>query len=77
MAMGKHVIATSAAMEGIPYNESLDVSIGDQADVVIKQLKELLQKDTEALVSNNNRDFATTMFSWEQNGNQLLNLMQE
>ena len=77
MAMGKYVIATSAAMEGIPYNKTLDVLVGDEIDVFIKQLEELLKKDTEALLSNSNRDFVTAMFSWEQNGNQLLNLMQE
>ena len=77
MAMGKYVIATSAAMEGIPYNEALDVSVGDEVDVVIKQLEELFQKDAETLVSNNNRNFVKAMFSWEQNGNQLLNLLKE
>ena len=75
MAMGKYVIATSAAMEGIPYNETLDVSVGDEVDVVIKQLEELLQKNSSVMVSNNNRDFVTAMFSWEQNVNRLLSLM--
>jgi sugar transferase (PEP-CTERM/EpsH1 system associated) len=77
MAMGKHVIATSAAMEGIPYNETLDLSVGDEVDVVIKQLKELLQKNSMAKISNNNRDFVTAKFSWEQNVNKLLSLMQD
>ena len=77
MAMGKYVIATSAAMEGIPYNESLDVSVGDEVDVVIKQLEELLQKNSVAIVSSNNRDFVTAMFSWEQNVKRLISLMQE
>ena len=77
MAMGKYVIATSAAMEGIPYNETLDVSVGDEVDVIIKQLEELLQKNSTAMVSNNNRNFVTAMFSWEQNVNRLLSLMQE
>ncbi len=76
MAMGKYIIATSAAMEGIPYYETLDVSVGDEVAVVIKQMEELFQKDAETLVSNNNRNFVKAMFSWEQNGNQLLNLMQ-
>ena len=77
MAMGKCVIATSAAMEGIPYDETLDVSVGDEVDVVIKQLEELLQKNSTALVSHNNRDFVRAWFSWEQNVNGLLSLMQE
>jgi len=77
MAMGKYVVATSAAMEGIPYNETLDVSVGDEADVVIKQLEELLQKNSTSMVSNSNRRFVTAMFSWEKNVNRLLSLMQE
>ena len=77
MAMGKYVIATSAAMEGVTYNETLDISVGDEVDTVIKQLEELLQKDSKVMASNNNRDFVAAMFSWEQNGNRLLNLMQE
>jgi len=51
--------------------------VGDEVDVVIKQLEELFQKDAETLVSNNNRNFVKAMFSWEQNGNQLLNLLKE
>jgi len=77
MAMGKYVVATSAAMEGIPYNETLDVSVGDEVDVVIKQLEELLHKNSTTMVSDNNREFVTAMFSWEKNVNQLVNLMQE
>jgi len=77
MAMGKYVIATSAAMEGIPYNETLDVAEGDDANVVINQLDALLQKHSAAIVSDNNRNFVTAMFSWEQNVNRLLSLMQK
>jgi sugar transferase (PEP-CTERM/EpsH1 system associated) len=77
MAMGKYVAATSAAMEGIPYHETLDVSVGDEVDAVIKQLEELLQKNSTAMVSNKNRNFVTAMFSWEQSVNRLFSLMQE
>jgi len=77
MAMGKYVIATSAAMEGIPYHESLDVAVGDEADVVIKQLEEFLQNNSAAIVSDNNRNFVKAMFSWEQNVNRLISLMQQ
>jgi sugar transferase (PEP-CTERM/EpsH1 system associated) len=77
MAMGKYVIATSAAMEGIPYNKTLHVSVGDEVNAVIKQLEKLLQKNSIAMKSNNNRDFVTASFSWEQNGNRLCNLLQE
>lgn len=77
MAMGKYVIATSAAMEGIPYDETLYVSVGDEVDVFIKYLEEFLDKNSLKMISNNNRDFVTAMFSWEQNANRLLNLMQK
>jgi len=77
MAMGKYVIATSAAMEGILYSETLDVSVGDEVHVIIKQLEELLQKNSSVTISNNNRDFVTAMFSWEQNVNRLISLIQE
>ena len=77
MAMGKYVIATSAAMEGILYSETLDVSVGDEVHVIIKQLEELLQKNSSVTISNNNRDFVTARFSWEQNANQLISLIQE
>ncbi len=77
MAMGKYVVATSAAMEGIPYNETLGISVGDEANVVIEQLKELLQANPGATVSNNNRHFVIAKFSWKQNLHRLVSLMQE
>lgn len=76
MAMGKYVIATSAAMEGIPFNDNLDVSVGDEVDDVIKQLEQVL-KSSSAIQSKNNREFVKAMFSWEKNVNQLVNLIQE
>jgi hypothetical protein len=51
--------------------------VGDEVDVVIKQLEEFLQKNSTAMVSNSNRDFVTAMFSWEQNVNRLVSLIQE
>lgn len=75
MAMGKPVVATTAAMEGIPYDESLAVSVSDEPDVMLSQLNALLQHDA-SLVFQNNRDFVTDKFSWEQNVNRLVTLMQ-
>ena len=77
MAMGKYVVATTAAMEGIPYNETLAVSVADEAEVIVKQLDELLQNCPATLAANNNRDFVKTMFSWEQNVKQLSALLSE
>lgn len=77
MAMAKYIVATSAAMEGIPYNETLDASVGNEVDVIVQQLDELLQNNSAGIISNNNRDFVKAMFSWEQNVNQLSALFQE
>lgn len=77
MAMGKYVLATSAAMEGIPYDESLAVSVGDDEDVMVKQLDRLLRSDHGVITSNANRNFVKVNFSWEQNVNQLAALLQE
>ena len=77
MAMGKHVIATSAAMEGIPYHESLAVSVSDEVELMVGHVDEQLQKHAPLIVSNANRDFVKATFSWEQNLNQLLTLLQK
>jgi sugar transferase (PEP-CTERM/EpsH1 system associated) len=77
MAMGKHVVATSAAMEGIPYDESLAVTVGDDVDVMVKELDELLRNNPAVITSKANRDFVKAKYSWEQNVNQLLSLIQE
>ncbi|MEI6333031.1 MAG: TIGR03087 family PEP-CTERM/XrtA system glycosyltransferase [Methylococcaceae bacterium] len=75
MAMGKYVIASPAAMEGIPYNEFLDVSVSDEVDVVVKQVEALLQNNATVNISNNNRAFVTALFSWEKNVKELVNLL--
>jgi sugar transferase (PEP-CTERM/EpsH1 system associated) len=77
MAMGKYVIATSAAIEGIAVNETLDVGIGDEIDVLIKKIEDVLQKNLVTMVSTNNRAFVTALFSWEKNVNKLVELIQE
>ena len=77
MAMGKYVIATSAAMEGIPYNETLAVSVSDTIEMMVDQIDEQLQKNTPVAIYSCNRDFVQTTFSWEQNLNRLLTLLQD
>ncbi|CAA9889366.1 Glycosyl transferase, group 1 [Candidatus Methylobacter favarea] len=76
MAMAKYVVATSAAMEGIPSDQTLDVSVGDEVDVIVQQLDKIMQDNGAEIISNNNRDFVKAMFSWEQNVNQLSALFQ-
>ena len=77
MAMGKYVIATSAAMEGIPYDETLDVSVGDTIELMTNQIGVQLEKQSPLTVSNHNRDFVKATFGWEQNVNRLLTLLQD
>ncbi len=77
MAMGKYVIVTSAAMEGIHYDESLDISVCDEVVDVINQTEKFLQKNSTSMLSNNNRQFVKARFSWEKNVSQLVNLMRE
>lgn len=70
MAMGKYVVATSSAFEGIPCNEKLAISIVDDANIMANKVSELLENNF-VVVSNANRDFVKEKFSWEQNVNQL------
>ena len=77
MAMGKYVIATSPAMEGIPYDEPLDVSVGNTIESTIKHVDVQLKKQSPLIVSNRNRDFVKATFSWEKNLHRLLTLLQD
>ena len=77
MAMGKYVIATSAAMEGIPYDETLDVSVGDTIEIMANKIDVQLEKQSPLIASNRNRDFVKATFSWEKNLNRLLTLLQD
>lgn len=75
MAMAKPVFATTAAMEGIPYQGKLAVAVGDEPSAVIAQLNAFLQGQ-QAPIAYENRDFVTENFSWAQNVNRLASLMQ-
>lgn len=77
MAMGKYVVTTSAAMEGISYNKSLDVFIGDNIDELAKLLNKLLQKKSADMISNVNRKFVIDSYSWNKNANKLVDLLEE
>jgi sugar transferase (PEP-CTERM/EpsH1 system associated) len=75
MAMGKHVLATSAAMEGIPYDNSLAVSVADEASDMVMHLSHFLRNNLNTPVSKANREFVKQKFSWEQNLNRLSDLL--
>lgn len=74
MAMGKHVLATSAAMEGIPYDDTLAVSVTDEAEVMVMRVNGFLRNNFVP-TSKINRDFVKLKFSWEQNLNRISALL--
>ncbi len=75
MAMAKVVVATTAAMEGIPYRSECSVCVSDDAQQMIDQLGGLLQNS--AIPAPCNREFVVSHFSWQQNIHQLAALLRE
>ena len=73
MAMEKYVVATTAAMEGIAYQQELAVTVADSIELIAREIIVQLQKNESA---HQNRDFVQKMFSWEHNVKQLLSLLQ-
>ncbi|NOT12186.1 MAG: TIGR03087 family PEP-CTERM/XrtA system glycosyltransferase [Methylococcaceae bacterium] len=76
MALGKYVIATSAAMEGIPSAEQVSVSVADEAELMVAQITALLDARPSTLVDNTNREFVKAEFSWQQNVHRLTQMLQ-
>jgi len=80
MAMAKAVVATSAAMEGIPYlewPEPLAVAVSDEAVAMAGQLCDHLHGPIPEVTAHANREFVAARFSWQQNVHQLARLLQE
>ncbi|NOT16328.1 MAG: TIGR03087 family PEP-CTERM/XrtA system glycosyltransferase [Methylotenera sp.] len=75
MAMGKPVIATSAAMEGIAYTEKQAVFVADDPKIMAHLLTDSLSHYPST--AHNNRQFVTEWFSWEQNCNHLIKLIKD
>jgi glycosyltransferase involved in cell wall biosynthesis len=76
MAMGKYVIASAAAMEGIPYDRTLDVLVSEEAETIAECTAAVLQGESAMFGSRTNREFIKAKFSWEQNLKQLTTLLQ-
>jgi sugar transferase (PEP-CTERM/EpsH1 system associated) len=72
MAMEKYVVATTAAMEGIPHQQKLAVTVADRKEHIASEIIKQLEKHVSA---HQNREFVQTMFSWEHNVNLLLNIL--
>ncbi len=71
MAMAKPVIATPAAMEGIPYDATLAVSVASDAELMAQQVCAVLANSALPTGASHNRDFVKTAFSWAHNVKQL------
>ncbi|OAI06417.1 sugar transferase [Methylomonas methanica] len=69
MAMAKPIVATSAAMEGIPGGTDLQVAIADAPEDFASQVLRFLEQPVES--ANVNRRYVESDFSWEQNGQRL------
>ncbi len=74
MSMAKYVVASSAAMEGIPCDSTLSVSVCDEAEGMIQHINTLLSSH-DITTSLNNREFVKAQFSWENNLNGLVALL--
>jgi sugar transferase (PEP-CTERM/EpsH1 system associated) len=74
MSMAKHIVATSAAMEGIAYGATLAVSVSDQPELMSEQINALLGS-SDIKTAPNNRHFVETQFSWENNLTELVALL--
>lgn len=69
MAMAKPIVATTAAMEGIPGGSDLQVAIADAAEDFASQVLLFLSQPVES--ANVNRRYVESDFSWEKNGQRL------
>ena len=69
MAMAKPIVATSAAMEGIPAPADLPCAIADRPEDFADRVWEILQQPGETAAAN--RNYVQSDFSWGQNGRKL------
>jgi sugar transferase (PEP-CTERM/EpsH1 system associated) len=74
MSMAKYIVATSAAMEGIPVDLTLAVTVCDEAELMAQQINRLLESH-DIVSSPANREFVKAQFSWETNLDRLVTLI--
>ncbi|MDD5034955.1 MAG: TIGR03087 family PEP-CTERM/XrtA system glycosyltransferase [Methylococcaceae bacterium] len=67
MAMGKSVIASSKAMEGIVAEERLDLRVADEPENWVHAIVEVLENSALPERSSTNRAFILNRYSWERN----------
>lgn len=73
MAMAKPIVATSAAMEGIPGNPSLRIAVADIPQEFASQAVTVLQQAPTVILEH--RHYVQTEFSWQHNGERLCKLL--
>jgi sugar transferase (PEP-CTERM/EpsH1 system associated) len=73
MAMAKPVAVTSAAMEGIPGDQTLQVPVTDTPQLFAEQVLHYLQQPIQSIAEN--RRYVQKDFSWRQNGQRLCGLI--
>lgn len=75
MAMAKSIVATQAAMEGIPGNGTIQIAIADDPDAFASAVSSVLQQSQGVVTEN--RQYVQTEFSWQQNGQRLCDFLSE
>jgi sugar transferase (PEP-CTERM/EpsH1 system associated) len=73
MSMAKAVVASSAAMEGIPLGAELQVAVADEPSAFAEKVLEYLQLPN--VEAQNNRNYVQAYFNWRQNGEKLCGLL--
>lgn len=69
MAMAKPIVATSAAMEGIPANSSLQIALADEPTEFAGQVVDILRQAVRVVPEH--RSYVRSDFGWEHNGQRL------
>ncbi|PKM11429.1 MAG: sugar transferase [Gammaproteobacteria bacterium HGW-Gammaproteobacteria-3] len=75
MAMGKKVMATSAAMEGIPLDGQPALSVIDDAEQFAEQAGHFLKAHAVPQTFDANRNFVLAQFSWQSSSERLISLI--
>ncbi|MCK9605999.1 MAG: TIGR03087 family PEP-CTERM/XrtA system glycosyltransferase [Methylomonas sp.] len=75
MAMAKPIVATSAAMEGIPGNQSLEIAVADNPQEFASQVVKILQQPMTAVAEH--RRYVQADFSWQHNGERLCQMLSD
>jgi hypothetical protein len=75
MAMGKAVLASPAAMEGIEAGPSLDVRVAERAADWCESALEMLRGGGPPFESDRNRDFVAERYSWRNSLGRLATLL--